>query len=95
MSDVSRDATFDDKRKPDRDGHDGQEVQDGDAPDNDPSHYVAHIALEQDTMMVDGQLARLEPGMAVTAEIKTGRRSVVSYLLSPLARYKQESFNER
>ena len=26
----------------------------------------------------------LEPGMAVTTEIKTGERRVISYLLSPL-----------
>jgi hemolysin D len=28
--------------------------------------------------------------MAVTAEIKTGERRVISYLLSPLIRFKQE-----
>ncbi len=33
--------------------------------------------------------------MAVTAEIKTGRRSVISYLLSPLSRFKQEGLRER
>jgi hemolysin D len=34
-------------------------------------------------------------GMAVTAEIRTGSRRVISYLLSPLARYRQESLRER
>jgi hemolysin D len=33
--------------------------------------------------------------MAVTAEIKTGSRTVLSYLLSPLVRYRQESLRER
>jgi len=37
----------------------------------------------------------LEPGMAVTAEIKTGQRRVISYLLSPLLRYRQEGLRER
>jgi hemolysin D len=37
----------------------------------------------------------LTPGMAVTVEIKTGSRRVIEYLLSPLLRYKQESFRER
>jgi len=37
----------------------------------------------------------IEPGMAVTAEIKTGQRTVISYLLSPLMRYKQEGLRER
>ena len=39
--------------------------------------------------------AKLEAGMAVTAEIKTGRRSVISYLLSPLQRYTHEGMTER
>jgi hypothetical protein len=33
--------------------------------------------------------------MAVTVEIKTGSRTVISYLLSPLLRYKHESLRER
>jgi hemolysin D len=31
----------------------------------------------------------------VTAEIKTGSRTVLSYLLSPILKYKQESLRER
>ena len=33
--------------------------------------------------------------MATTVEIKTGSRSVISYLLSSLFRYRQESLRER
>jgi hemolysin D len=33
--------------------------------------------------------------VAVTIEIKTGSRSVISYLFSPLFRYRQESLRER
>jgi hypothetical protein len=32
--------------------------------------------------------------MAVTVEIKTGSRTVISYLLSPLMRYKQEGLRD-
>ena len=42
--------------------------------------YVAHIALDRVRMMVDGREEAVSPGMAVTAEIKTGRRSVISVL---------------
>jgi hemolysin D len=35
-------------------------------------------------MDVDGKTVSLTPGMAVTAEIKTGSRRVIEYLLSPL-----------
>jgi hemolysin D len=37
----------------------------------------------------------LGPGMAVTVEIRTGSRPIISYLLSPLLRYKQEALRER
>ncbi|WP_428488270.1 HlyD family type I secretion periplasmic adaptor subunit [Rhodopila sp.] len=57
--------------------------------------YVAHVALNSARMMVDGQEETLSPGMAVTAEIKTGRRSVINYLLSPLRRYAHEGLQER
>ena len=33
--------------------------------------------------------------MEVTAEIRTGRRRVISYLLSPLQRYAHEGMRER
>jgi hemolysin D len=33
--------------------------------------------------------------MAVTAEIKTGSRSILNYLLSPLLRYRHDSLRER
>jgi len=33
--------------------------------------------------------------MAVTAEVKTGMRTIIDYLLSPLARKTQESLHER
>jgi hemolysin D len=40
-------------------------------------------------------LLDLAPGMAVTVEIKTGSRRIISYLLSPVLRYKQEALRER
>ena len=57
--------------------------------------YAARISLDRTRMQVDDQLVNLSPGMAVTVEIKTGARSVMNYLLSPLRRYKQESLRER
>jgi hemolysin D len=51
-----------------------------------------HIALR---MQTEQGFVELEPGMAVTAEIKTGRRRVIDYLLSPSLRYAQEAGRER
>jgi hemolysin D len=57
--------------------------------------YSADIALDKTRIEVEGRMVDLTPGMAVTVEIKTGSRRVIEYLLSPLLRYKQESFRER
>ena len=57
--------------------------------------YAARISLDRPDMQVEDKLVKLGPGMAVTVEIKTGTRRIISYLLSPLARYKQESLRER
>ena len=46
-------------------------------------------------MEIEGRPVQLSPGMAVTVEIKTGERTVMSYLLSLLLRYKQETLRER
>jgi hemolysin D len=57
--------------------------------------YAARLSLDRSQMQVDDNLVNLTPGMAVTVEIKTGSRTVMSYLLSPIFRYKQESLRER
>lgn len=57
--------------------------------------YVARILLDKTSMMIDGHDEPLQPGMAITAEIRTGNRSIIDYLLSPLARRTQESLHER
>ena len=45
--------------------------------------------------MADGKPVNLSPGMAIMAEIKTGKRRVIEYFLNPLLQYKQESLRER
>jgi len=57
--------------------------------------YSAHISLDRTQIQVDDTVANLSPGMAVTVEIRTGSRTVLSYLLSPLLRYQHESMHER
>jgi hemolysin D len=46
-------------------------------------------------MQIEDKFVDVEPGMAVTVEIKTGSRRIISYLLSPLLKYKQEALRER
>lgn len=57
--------------------------------------YLAKVRLERDTIDVDGRAEAIVPGMSATAEIKTGQRSVIEYLLSPVLQYKHESLRER
>lgn len=57
--------------------------------------YSARISLDRTQIQVDDAVAHLSPGMAVTVEIKTGSRTVISYLLSPILRYQHESMRER
>ena len=46
-------------------------------------------------MQIEDKLINLSAGMAVTAEIKTGERRIIDYLLSPLRKYRQDSLRER
>jgi hypothetical protein len=52
--------------------------------------YAARVKLEKATLRVDGKTVNLTPGMAVTVEIKTGKRRVVEYFLSPLLQYRDD-----
>jgi hemolysin D len=57
--------------------------------------YAARVSLDRTEMEIEGRSVELSPGMAVTVEIKTGSRRIISYLLSPLIRYNQEVLRER
>jgi hemolysin D len=57
--------------------------------------YAARISLDRAQMQVEDKMVNLSPGMAVTAEIKTGSRRIIGYLLSPLMKYREESLRER
>ena len=88
---VSRDAAAAPDRRPDEGAGDGAA---GPPAAGSPA-YVARVSLDRSTMVVDGKLQRLLPGMSVTAEIRTGRRTIIDYLLSPLARKTSEALHER
>jgi hemolysin D len=57
--------------------------------------FVAHIRLPTNRILANGTWINLTPGMEVTAEIKTGKRSVARYFLDPVVRTAQESMHER
>jgi hemolysin D len=53
------------------------------------------VSLDQTQLQVDGRQVELTPGMAVTVEVKTGSRKIISYLLSPLVEYRHDVLRER
>jgi hemolysin D len=57
--------------------------------------YPTRVSMDRSTIVVDGKQVNLSPGMAVTVEIKTGKRRLIEYLLSPLLKSVNESLRER
>ena len=57
--------------------------------------YMAKVLIDKSSMWINDKEVNLSPGMTTTVEIKTGKRRVIEYFLSPLLRYKQESIRER
>ena len=90
---VSQDAVVRD-RKQDR-TDDREFGNESSEPKGQELNYTARISLDSTRMQIDGRVVNLSPGMAATVEIKTGSRTILSYLLSPLLRYRQETFHER
>ena len=67
----------------------------GDTADTKTPAYVAEISLDRNYMDTETGRVPLSSGMAVTAEIYTGRRSIIGFLLSPVAKLVEEAGHER
>jgi hemolysin D len=57
--------------------------------------YPAKVTLLQDWILVDGRHEKIRAGMRVSAEIKTGDRRVIEYILSPVVQAVKEAGRER
>ncbi|VVD28575.1 HlyD family type I secretion periplasmic adaptor subunit [Paraburkholderia dioscoreae] len=57
--------------------------------------FTAHIRLPTNQIQVNDKPVRLTPGMEITAEIRTGQRSVAAYFLDPLMQTAGKSLHER
>lgn len=58
-------------------------------------HTGAPIVLNRARLDVNGHTEKPDSGIGVAAEIKTGRRCFIGYLLSPQRRYAPEVVRER
>lgn len=59
------------------------------------AQFPATLVLAQSRLNIDGKAVHISPGMNVTAEIKTGQRRVIDFLLSPIVKAGRESLRER
>lgn len=57
--------------------------------------FPVRIRLDTNRIRIDNRWITLTPGMVVTADIRTGKRSVLGYFLDPLLQTAQESMRER
>lgn len=58
-------------------------------------YFLAELELDRTAAEVDGKRLSLAPGMVVSAEIKTGAKSVLRYLMKPIFRGLERAFSER
>ncbi|WP_180958414.1 HlyD family type I secretion periplasmic adaptor subunit [Vibrio sp. vnigr-6D03] len=57
--------------------------------------FLARVKLYQDSIKVENKYVSLTAGMSIKAEIRTGERKIIEYILSPLQRYQDEALRER
>jgi len=57
--------------------------------------YAARIRLKQRSIRIGSHVQPIGPGLAVQAEIKTGERRIIQYLLSPITQTVDEAGRER
>jgi len=57
--------------------------------------YTVRVMLKRKTINVEGKDVELTPGMAVTAEVVTRKRSILTFMLEPITRRFSEALTER
>jgi hemolysin D len=92
---VSQDAVVRDKAAADRGGDKTPSDTTSSDQKGQELSFSTRVSLDRTKMEVDDKFVNLTPGMSVTVEVKTGSRSVLGYLLSPIIKYRQEGLRER
>ncbi len=59
------------------------------------TYYVVNIKTEQNALRNGSEVLPILPGMVATADILTGQKSVLEYLLTPINRAREEALRER
>lgn len=59
------------------------------------TYYIVRIKTDKDTLMHDGKSLKIIPGMIVSADIITGKRTILDYIIKPMLNSKDYIFTER
>lgn len=71
-------------------------VEDGSRPGQEQTFYIVHLELPATPVTTSiGKEVELIPGMTGQVDIKTGNRSVLTYLLKPVIKTLNQSFGEK
>ncbi|MEQ4673659.1 HlyD family type I secretion periplasmic adaptor subunit [Providencia vermicola] len=57
--------------------------------------FLGQIGLNKKELFVDGENIELTPGLSIVAEIKTDKRRIIDYLLSPINEYTSNAMREK
>jgi hemolysin D len=57
--------------------------------------FKTRVGLKKEDMLIDGRTINLGPGMSVTAEVVTGNRRVIEFIVNPVRKILNESATER
>lgn len=58
-------------------------------------YYQVRVATEKSTLQRNGKNYSIIPGMICSVDIKTGRKTILNYLLKPINKARQEAMSER
>ena len=57
--------------------------------------FLGQIGLNKNELIVEGNQIELTPGLSIVAEIKTEKRRIIDYLLSPINEYTSNAMREK
>lgn len=58
-------------------------------------YYQVRVATDKSTLQRDGKAYSIIPGMICSVDIKTGRKTILHYLLKPINKAREEAMSER
>jgi adhesin transport system membrane fusion protein len=58
-------------------------------------YFIVRLLTTTNGIMYQGKMLPIMPGMTAQVDILTGKKSVLSYLLKPIIKAKQNAFSER